>query len=55
MKTSNCLGLGRKNQEKLGGGGGLSPPRKKLKQKPKKSFGVEPLNWQSFIEIGDMA
>ena len=36
-------------------GGGLSPPRKKLKQKPKKSYGVEPLNWQSFIEIGEMA
>ena len=38
-------------------GGGLSPPRKKPKQKPLCifEFWVDPLNWQSFIEIGEMA
>ena len=35
----------------------LYPPGKKLKQKPLflLSFGVDPLNWQSFIEIGEIA
>ena len=39
------------------GGSGLSPPRKKPKQKPVYlfEFWVDPLNWQSFIEIGEMA
>ena len=43
------------NQEKPGGG--LSPPGKKTKQKPfcVFSFRVDPLNRQSFIEIGEMA
>ena len=35
----------------------LYPPGKKPKQKPLclLGFGVDPLNWQSFIEIGEMA
>ena len=43
------------NQEKPGGG--LSPPRKKPKKKPVCLFEFwgRPLNWQSFIEIGEMA
>ena len=43
-------------------GGGLSPPRKKPKQFVLfefeivfLSFGVDPISWQSFIEIGEMA
>ena len=43
------------NQEKPGGG--LSPPGKNQNRNQFVflSFGVDPLNWQSFIEIGEMA
>ena len=43
------------NQEKPGGG--LSPPGKNQNRNRFVflSFGVDPLNWQSFIEIGEMA
>ena len=38
-------------------GGGLSPPGKNQNRNQFVflSFGVDPLNWQSFIEIGEMA
>ena len=38
-------------------GGGLSPPGKNQNRNRFVflSFGVDPLNWQSFIEIGEMA
>ena len=38
-------------------GGGLSPPGKTQNRNQCVffSFGVDPLNWQSFIEIGEMA
>ena len=37
--------------------GGLSPPAKKRNRNRFVflSFGVDPLNWQSFIEIGEIA
>ena len=43
------------NQEKMGDG--LSPPGKNQirNQFVFLSFGIDPLNWQSFIEIGEMA
>ena len=42
---------------KTGGGGGLSLPGKKPKQKAVCffSFGVDPENWQGFIKIVEMA
>ena len=45
------------NQEKLGGGGGLSPPGKNQNRNQSVflSFGADALNWQSFTEIGEMA
>ena len=47
----------KKKPRKTGGGGGLSPPG--ITQNRNKfvvlSFGADPLNWQSFIEIGEMA
>ena len=43
--------------KKKPGGGGLSPPGKKQNRKQFVffSFGLDPSNWQSFIEIGEMA
>ena len=46
-----------KTKKNGGGGVGLSPPGKNQNriQFVFLSFGVNPLNWQSFIEIGVMA
>ena len=53
LPQSDFLG---ENQEKTGAGG-LSPPGKNQNRNwfVFLSFGVDPLNWRSFIEIGEMA
>ena len=59
--TANRVETGTKEERmtiksKRGGGGGLYPPgiNQNRNQFVFFSFGVDPLTWQSFVEIGEM-